>query len=492
MADTSLTAELRRRIQDVRPSRSAFTVGVSDDTATSALLEVTNGHLILTAAGGVVQSLDVPLAGDQYNTVGKLHQFLSRAPGLTCALDEDSNPDHSSVDIDAFGPTDVRTNGLTLRHHRFSDLELEDVAKRAVQRHNPSFLPVTLPPQEWVFVMNLAVADVCRIMAMDVQKRRGVDADVAGLLSLAQSHEATYENDTRRLARAIQSPREANPNVVSEGDVTLGKFVRRSLRTGFQAPLSQTLPGDAAVLLDPNEFDVEDDNIRVVWQRNKEYTFYSYELWMDSKPQVERDREGGIIFHSTPNAFLTQSDTYRDPARRVTSSTLVFRSFGGNSNSSRSSFSTFVEEFGQLIRSFAVSNLESSTTYYFRLYVVGINYTVVGSNVVCATTKPLRCRFISEQPPPNNPNAATGVFLNKKRGPAGTVVTVTFDPAKGAFTASHVLKLGEKTLTPTILGPYEATFPVPQFENFGVKGMSVMSPNGLTDARPQSFEVTAS
>jgi hypothetical protein len=158
---------------------------------------------------------------------------------------------------------------------------------------------------------------------------------------------------------------------------------------------------------------------------------------------------------------------------------MMFRSYGANSNASRSSFSTFVEEMGQLIRSFAVGRLESNSTYYFRLYVIGVNFTAVSSNVVSATTKPLRARFHLTN------------YIDKTTGAPGTVVTLTFDSAKGIITADHVVKLGEKVVTLTILGNYSASFVVPTFENIlGPKSLSVQSPTKLVDVRQQAFTVS--
>jgi hypothetical protein len=335
---------------------------------------------------------------------------------------------------------------------------------------------------------------VCREQAMNASKRRGTDKDVASLLSVATNFEQVYSEDTTRLMRAIQSPKETNANIVDEGDVMLGTLARKSLRTGFMSPLSATIPLEAAVLLEPDQRDAEDDNIRVVWQRNKNYEFYSYELWMDSRPEVQREREGGIVSPGIPNAFLlTNGDTIRDGAKRQTTSIMVFRSFGGNSNSSRSSFSTFVEEFGQLIRSFAVSGLESSTTYYFRLYVIGINYDEVSSNVVRVQTKALRARFLQVYPDPNFPSGPTGTALNLTSGPPGTVVTVFLNNIKGAITAAHTVKLGPKVVPITIVNPYQFTFTVPAFQNISRPlDIAIISPNQLVDVLPQAFTVSSS
>lgn len=476
--DTSYLSEFRRTIQDVRASRRALSFGVTDDGVTRCIAEVTRGRLIVTPQGGSATPIDFSLTDPRYDTIGGLHQALSRAYGYRSNLDEDANHDHPSIDIEPFGPVDCKGTGVELVHHAFSDGELMEIITRALQRHNPQLTLATMPPQEWVFVLPLAQSGVCKVQAYDASKRRGLGMDVSSLLQLADNFEGQYAADVQRLARAIQSPREANANLVDEGDVMLGQMNRLSLRTGYMSPIAKALPPDAAILLDPEERDVEDDNARVVWQRNKNVDFYSYELWMDASVDVIRTREGGLAYAGTPVAYPTTDDTRRDGARRETSSQMVFRSFGANSNSSRSSFSTFVEEMGQMIRAFCVGQLESESTYYFRLYVIGLNFNAVSSNVVKVTTKALRARF------------ASPTYVNKTSGPAGTVVTVTLDSAKGAFTSSHKFRIGEKTVTPTILSSYSISFVVPAFQNKGLKELVITSPNGLLDVRAQAFTVT--
>ena len=495
-----LLGEFRRLVGDTRHSARGLGIGVTDTAVTSAIAEITQGHLIVTISGGTTPSIDFDLSNYRFDTVGKLYQVISRTQGYRATLDEDANLDHPSIDLEPFGPLLLGSTGVDLTHHLFSDFELEEVLRNATRRHNPSFTLEGMPPQEYSFILPLAQANICRIQAYDASKRKGMDRDTTILMQLAESFERQYEKDTTRLSRALQSPKEANSNTVDEGDVMLGKVFRRSLRTGFMSPISQTIPPDAAVLNEPDEHDVEDDNVRLVWQRNKNYDFYSYELWMDYRPDVVRTREGSLIFAGTPVAFgtgadpsfLNSGDTLRDAARRQTTSRMVFRSFGSNSNSSRSSFATFVEEFGQLIRSFAVSRLESDTTYYFRLYVIDINYLAIGSNIVRAKTKSLRSRFLSLYGDPLNPAVPTGNFIDTQNATAGGTVNVFLDSTKGAFTANHTLMLGEKQVTPTILNSgFTLQVVVPTFQNYGLKDLSVISPNQLIDSRRNALTVAA-
>jgi hypothetical protein len=496
----SLLAEFRRRIKDVRPSTRAFGLAIVDPTVTGATAEVTAGHLIITVIGGNgTPSLDLDLSNPRYDTVGRLYQLLSRAPGYRCTRDEDGDEDHASIDLEPFGPLSIQGTGVDMNHHNFADSELEEVLKSAIARHNPSLTLVTLPPQEYAFVMPLAQANICRIQAFDASKRKGMDRDVSSLIALADSFEKQYTTDTSRLTRALQSPQGANPNTVGEGDAMLGTQYRRSLRTGFMSPLGAVSSPDAPILLDPDEHDIEDDNVRVVWQRNKQEDFYSYELWQDSREDVQRCREGQLIF-SGPFGFVggpgpgPGGDQISNEARRATTSRMVFRSFGPNANSSQSSFATFVEEFGQLIRSFAVGMLESNSDYYWRLFIVNLNYVVASSNVVHARTKMLRCRFMPANSNPLNPGAPYGSYINVTSGPPGTVVTLTLDPSRAAFqNPGYTLKIGNMAVVPTISGGgYTLSMTVPTFENYGPKDLAIISPNQLVSVRHGAFTVTSS
>jgi len=474
--DTPLLAELRRRIKDVRYSQRAMGVAVSDSYVTNAYAEITNGRFMVNVVGGTAPNIDIDLASSRYDTVGKLYQAISRLPGYTVSLDEDAEQDHLSTDLEPFGPIDIQEVGINLRHRLFSDIELTEILQQAVSRHNPTFTVSTLPPQENVFVLMLAHSQVITAQAYDASKRRGMDATVETLLAMAQQMETTYVADTSRLQKALHSPKGPNPNTLAEGDVVLGKLYRRSMRTGFMSPISQNLPPSEAIIIDFDERDIEDTNARIRWERNRDMSFFSYELWMDSQPEVQRSREG-LVYTTTPFAQLP---TEFDAVDRRSSSTLVFRSFGPNSNFNRSTFSTFVEEFGQLMTSFVVPWLEPESVYYFRLFIVDLNYESVGSNVLQVRTKTLRCRFTEYN------------WTDKTSGPPGTVVTLNFDPARGQFTTAHELRIGDKQVVPTIITPFQVSFVVPSFVNRQVpKDLVVTSPTKLVDVRREAFTVTA-
>lgn len=487
MITASLVSELRRRIRDVRQAQRALGVQVTDDRASSAFAELTAGHLIFTVSGGTTPSLDLDLTSPRYDVMGKLVQALSRVPGYTVSKDEDINLDADALDLEPFGPLDVRGQSVELRHHIFSDRELGSVLSDAVTRHNPSFTVSSLPPQEAAFVLLLAQASICRTQAQDAAKRKGLDTTVENLLSLATTFEQTYSDDIRRLARAIASPREANPNRMAEGDMVLGTLFRRSPRTGYGAPIAANLAPGPAVLLPPDDRDVEDTNVRVVWERNTSTTFANYELWMDFRAEVERwgdprwDDRNPYIWPDTLPDRDHQAVASR-AGRRLGTSRCVYRAFGPNRPADSGSFRGPLDESGQAVHSAVIGPLEPLTTYFFRAYVFDVNGEGTGSNVLALTTQALRCRF----------STATSGYLSAYVAAAGTVLTAYFDTTAGAFTASHKLFVGEKQVTPTIVSSYVATFVCPAFSYADVsKDLTVVSPTELLDVRPFALRVTS-
>jgi hypothetical protein len=484
MPTSSLILELRRRIRDTRFSRRALGVAVNDPSASSALAEVTNNHLVVTVFGGSgTPSLDLNLSDPRYNTIGRLFNAISRVKNYKVSIDEDAERDHQSTDLEPFGPMEVSETGVDLVHRNFSDSELEGVISEATQRHNPTFNISSLPSTEEVFVLQFAQAIVCRIQAYDATKRKGMDAESGTLLQMARDLEEAYGRDTTRLKRAITSPLEASPNTMAQGDIVTGLQYKRSLRTGQNAPMSGNLPPTAAVLLEPNERDQEDTNIKFQWQRNHDYDFYSYELWLDTRPDVIRVREG-VLFANVPFAITPKGPNFAGGLERSTTSKLVFRSFGANSNFQTVAFHTFVEEFGQLITSYVLPDLEPELDYYARLYIIDLNYESVASNVVRYRTKPLRAKFL-----------IVGTPIAPTSGPNGTVISIVFDPSGGPFYVGQ-----SKIMVGGIFVPdtnivytdgYHITAVVPSFVQKGPKDVVVQSPTNLTDLKKLAFEVTA-
>lgn len=477
MPSTTLAGELRRRIKDQRAIVSALTLGSTDASVSLATLEVTGGRLILTAVGGsTLRSLDVDLTSPMFDTIGKLYQQLHRAAGIAVQVCDGADMDHLSVDVEEFAPVDIRQQGTELKHHVFSDWELERVLEGAIRRHNPTFTLASVPPSEWELVLFLAQASISLQQSTDAVKRKGTTADTQTLLQIAEAFERSYEKDARRLRNVIQPPKEAPNGRIQEGDIVMGHVWRRSARNGFNAPMAVAQPPPVVYIQEPGDGDAEDTSIRVSWARSEDVHFHSYELWLDTQPDVHRQREA-IVLSGLPT--LDPSGAIEGGEIRPSTSKCVFRAFGASTNYSTVGFSTFIESYGQNITTFNVPKLEPDTDYYVRLYASNINYNSVASNVIKVRTRPLRTAF-----DPTTPVSVTS-------GPAGTVVTVTFDATKAAFTVACVLELGGKVVTPTILDSYHVTFQVPTFvQKETAKDLVVTSPTGLKSIVFNAFTVT--
>lgn len=477
MPTVSLLSELRRRINDNRHIVPAFTLGTTEtSTSATVLLEITDGVLIVSVTGTTaVYAVTIDLTQKSYETIGALAGALARVTGLIASLAADADEEHLSVDLEEFGPVDIRAQGATLRHRYFSDWELDQILEAAVRRHNPGMSVSSVPPAEQELVLLLAQAEINRRRVTNAAKRKGTDTDVNGLLAVAAAFEATYESDARRLTRAIEPVREAPEGRIEEGDIILGSMWRKSARNGFLTPMGVAGLPAAPRLLDVEDGDEEDTNVRLRWQRSESKHFHSYELWRDTVENVERQR--GAVLNTPASAPRPTDPDAANP--RPSSATMVFRAFGGSSNYTQQGFSTFIESYGQLITQFNSPELEPETDYYFRLYVTDQNMNTVGSRVLRVRTKPLRCRWDAT------------LKASPTTGAAGTVVTCTFDSTRGTFTAAHKLFIGGKSVTPTIVSPYVATFIVPAFVQVREpKDLVVVSPTGLKDVLFSYFTVT--
>ena len=465
----SLIDELRRRIRDTLPSVHSLTIGVQTaGTVTSALLEVTHGHLIFTGSGGGLRSFDLELTNPMNSTIGALHDSLQRMTGMVSVIDRLADPAHLSLDLESFGPRDISIQGTQLRHRTFSDQELIKILESALRRHNPSLTIYNLPPAEFELTLTLAQAMVAREKASDTVKRKNTSESVADLLSIANQYEEVYSRDNKRLARVIQSPKEGNANSTRQGDVMLGGTYRKNLRTGLMTPMSSALPIAPPNLYSPVDGDDEDDNVRVHWDRSPELGLSGYEMWMDTNPNVVR-------LPSASRGLLFIQD--REEETRITSSTFLgsirgeLGIFAGGGHSIR------IVGRG-IITSAIVGNLEPSTEYHFRLFAMSVNGEVSASEVVEHRTRARRAKLAVSSP------------VLPLSAAAAVVVTVALHADWAPFTAAHTLTVGGKAVTVTIVAPRQVTFVVPTFVQKGYKDVVVTSPDGgLKSVLRDTFKV---
>jgi hypothetical protein len=451
----NLIQELRRRIKDQQYAVSSLTIGISDSTVTSADLGLRNGMLTLTVTGGTsVRGFSVDLLSPDLDTVGKLREALQRFLGVVVQVDRDEDPTHLCADYEPFGDTRCYPQAVTLRHRVFSDYELEQILSEALKRHNPGYSLRTVPVAEEGLVLTLAEAVVFRRRAGDVSKRRGVEASVSDLLALANALDgpgSQYEQDARRLRNALGKVPDGPASRIGTGDVAVGYVWRRSARNGFKTPMAVAPPAEAPLLLESQDGDAEDTNVRVRWEKSQDLYFHSYELWMDVQPEVLPLRES-ILLSGLPVPSSGAPDSNQGVDRLGTSK-LVFRAFGASSNYSTVAFATFIESYGQNITQFNVPTLEPDTDYWFRLRTVDINFVGQLSNVVRIRTRSMRVMFDPTTP------------YTPSTGAVGSTVTVRFDSTKGVPDSLTKFSIGGKDVTLTFVSTYVATFVVPSFRS---------------------------
>jgi len=493
-----LVAQLRRRIKDERVTYTAFSLACVDQAATDCLVSISSYRLSTTVINGrKAPAINVDLTDFQYDTIKKLTEYLQSLGGYQVNLEQGFNPDHPSRDLQAVGSMSIVGQAVPFRHHIFSDDELRDILVEACRRHNLSYSPETLPENEHGFVLTLASAIVQRELAKDAAKRRNLETTVDQLLAIAAQEEQSYKDDIRRQQRAIPVAKVPEDDT-GTGDVMVGGLWRRSMRTGFNAPMASAMEPTPPVLVQPDPRDIEDTKVTLRWKRNHDLQFYSFELWRDTVPVIDRPK-GLQLITDAPNLL-------RSNVKLPFTAKLVYRSYGPHTNKDRIGFATFIESAGQLITEFtdvgadgatgpiegtlSAPPLEPSTTYYYRMFVQSLNYEITGSNTIAVTTLPLRALLSSIQVPPLSPTTGTAGTLVTVKGVRFTGLNVGSPPGSVTLGGKPVVNL-------TIVNDSTLTFQVPTFYNpnavVGSMDLVVTSPNtGLIDVYAQAFRYRAS
>lgn len=430
MSTTSLIQELRSRVKDSRSLVRAFGVSVTDALSSEASLEVSGGYLRVTVVGGAAGSLNVSLSDPRYDTLGRLARSIQGTAGYAVSIDSEMDEDFSALSLADVGPVDCLRRQMDLTHKLFSDQFLGDIIRRATLLHNPSFPnPDSLPAGEEELVILMSHAMLARHLASGAVRRRNMDMSTDQLLTLAKSLDDAYKTNYARLARSIQSPREAASDLMREGDVVVGRFNRKRRGSVGRTSIGN-IPPETPILVEPLQLDVEDTRTFIGWQRSSESNFSRYEMWRSTESDVNKGR---------PPAQATTYSTLGQPGSRD-----VLGATGG-----------------------WFECLEPSTTYFFRLYVIDRNGEYSGSQTVQVTTKALRAK-LSELAPP------TPVEVQ-----AGSVVTVTFDPEYAAPDVSLVVTVGDKAASYTVTGAYEIEVIVPALFQKGNKTLRILNADGL-------------
>ena len=487
---SSLVAQLRRRLKDERAGRTAFRFACVDQGATDCILQISRAGMLTTSCMNARQAvnLSLDLINDaRFVSVRQLFEYLNSQPGYACTVERDMDADHPASDIQLVGVTSCLNQAVPLRHHIWSDDELAEFTDLAARRHNVGYTGSIVPTPEETFVLMLAQAEAYRDLAGDAAKRNSLDYTAEQCLEMASNLESSYRMDIQRQGRALPVPVPMDEADVGRGEVITTNSYRRSLRTGWMAPIGATLDPTAVIL---DIMSVEDTKIVLKWSMNRDIEFYAYELWRDTAPGVERPRDVSTMT-DVPSVL-------HDTVKRVYTSKLVMRSAGPHSIRERvGTIAILSEQGGQTITSFVDTGftsedprglgpatappLEPGLTYYYRMFIVGLNDVVTGSNEVYATTLPQRPLF------------AKSLSLDKTAGPAGTVVTITGTN----FPTGMLGKFGDKPVAITVVNTTTATFVVPTFTNPNFVGLRydivIQDPNTkLIDVLGNGFMLTAS
>jgi len=489
---SDLVSQLRRRLKDERAGRNSFRFLCTDQSATDCTLTITRGGLLTTLPINARQALalSLDLSDPTYGTVRQLVDFMNVQPGYLVEVDRDFEPDHPAADLVLHGPASCLGGAVPIRCHLYSDAELEEFLRTACHRHNIRYTPATVPAEEETFVLMLAQSEAYRSLAGDAAKRANMEYTSTELLEMAEALEYTYKGDRTRQLRVIPVATPLDQSDTGRGEVITTAVYRRSMRTGWMGPIGAALE-PIPVVLSVEDRDIEDTKVTLRWTRSREQQFYAYELWRDTRPMIER-----------PPDVSTMTDVpevLRDNTKRVYTAKLAMRSAGPHSIRERvGTIAILSEQGGQTINGFTDTGytnqnprglgpatappLEPNTTYYYRMFVIGLNDVFTGSNEVVVTTKSMRPLFASL-------NA-----LTPTAGPSGTVCTL-----RGTgFVAGMPAKFGDKDIVVTVIDLTTAVFVVPTFINqvnfVGLRyDIVIQDPvTGLIDVLGNGFQLNAS
>ncbi len=487
-----LVAQLRRRLKDERVGRTAFRVSCTDTAATDCMLSIDRAGKFTTTPlnARVAAALSYDLIGDaSVQTVRQLFEIINSKPGYTASLERDYEAGHPAADLQLISSASCLNNAVPLRHHIWSDDELEELVRRGAQRHNVRYTPSTVPVLEEVFVLALAEAEAYRDLAGDAAKRAGLDYTAEQLLELSNNLEVSYRADVARNARVLPVAKPLDEAEPGRGEIITSNSYRRNNRTGWMAPIGASLP-PIAVELKVDEVDIEDTRITLRWTRNRDMQFYAYELWRDTRPNVQRP-DNVILVTDVPTVE-------HDNLKKQYTSVLAMRSAGPHSIAERvGTIAILSEQGGQTLNAFTDTGysasdprglgpatappLEPGATYYYKMFVVGLNDTITPSNEVCVTTKPQRPAF-----------ASTNSILPTS-GAMGSTVTITGT----GFVSGMIVTLNGKVCTGLVINsPTSASFVVPTFTNRNILNLRctvvIQDPNtGLIDVLANGYMITS-
>jgi hypothetical protein len=352
-----LLDEFRRQIGDTAYTYIQMEIVCDDLAATTALVEVTDTHLLTTIAGGTATALNIDLASEDANTVEKLVQRIRQSAKYSANVVSDGEGQHASTDLEIIPAKDCLRRKVQLRSRRWSDSEIEQFLDMGVLRLGrdlgQTYTLTTIPSAVKDLVFLLATLAMYWDQINNAAKRRGVDLRVSDFQTL---HSALLDEYDRTL-KAYKSQQPVPISVLTpeqlddlgSGEVIVGTQIRRNLRTGRMTPSSAAGYPAAETLLATYFGGAK---IRLDWSRSHSSGFYRYELWRGTTNAVSNASEIALPLGSVP-ATGVKIAMLSDPERTLWID-------GGTSPL-------------------------PPGTYYYRLYVYNANGLWASSDVMSAT-----------------------------------------------------------------------------------------------------------
>lgn len=500
-------SELRRRLQDDAASITAFTVSITAK-CDSASLSVVNGFLDVNVLGGQnVASIHFPLDIPAYSTVGKLAEGIGKQRGYSVTLATDTfRADHPSSDIvvrggsvevgrQVAGGVSSSSQGAGVSHHLFADDELRSLLEQATTLHNPSYTLGTCPSVERPLVVLKAAGLAYRQLAARAARAKNVGEGGGNgsesWLALARDMDGLYDSERAHNARTIPLAR-ADDSKLGSGDAVMCTATRRGGRFAHTSPVASAAPPTPPNLYVSGDDDVEDTKVRLTWSRSVEPDHSFFELWRDTRPQVERCTSGRLQVQMTTPGALAHESQYS----RAGTSKQVFGIYRNYAAHGEFFFGTWMDIFGvsglnttfydgivvdgSLAPDLSILGepLEPGSVYYYRLFAFNINRDSTPSAVLKVMTKAQRALFLRGA---DRQYAQTATVPNTGPLAGGTTVTVTGTN----FVPGTVLYVNGKAATEVSMTSTQLVVTTPGFTNADFKNrrldLVLISPSGLMD-----------
>lgn len=287
--DGGLLNEFRRRIGDTAYTYTQCEISCDDASATIALLQVSDSHLITTLANAAEAiALTLDLHDVAYGTIERLVHYINSQAGYAARVASDGEGIHVSADFEVIAPKDILRRYVQLKTRRWSDAELEDFLLRAVSKlsrdTNKRFDIVTLPSQMRDLLFLLGTLGVYWDQINNATKRRGLDLSVDDFRTLHGAITDEYERSLKSyLAQQEIIESEELEDTGGSGDIILGTQYRRNLRTGRLTPSALSPYPPAATIAAAF---IGGGKVQVNWTPVRISNFNHFELWRGTTPEL--------------------------------------------------------------------------------------------------------------------------------------------------------------------------------------------------------------